>query len=223
MQLWPSLGEDMRGRLLAAIDTCAASARRRLTARVADVRALLGPESRAWGQRLEAELLRLAQVRGERVPAGAIASAWATTVAGFEAFGHVPGAVHARVRLAQALAADGDDAEAGRVAAVAAPVVAQLKVLPMQQNLDVLLASSTWSEEPVRTTRGVSGSGPDLTPRELEVLALVAQGRTNGEIGKELFIATKTASVHVSNVLAKLGAATRGEAAAIARRDALLP
>lgn len=56
----------------------------------------------------------------------------------------------------------------------------------------------------------------DLTPRELEVLGLVAQGYSNGRIGSELFISTKTASVHVSNILRKLGAANRIEAAAIA-------
>ena len=63
---------------------------------------------------------------------------------------------------------------------------------------------------------------PSLTPRETEILALVAQGRTNGEIGRQLFISTKTVSVHVSNILGKLGAAGRTEAAAIARRDGLL-
>jgi len=51
---------------------------------------------------------------------------------------------------------------------------------------------------------------------------LVAEGRSNGEIGKQLFISTKTVSVHVSNILAKLGAAGRTEAAAIARRRGLL-
>ena len=62
-----------------------------------------------------------------------------------------------------------------------------------------------------------------LTPREVEILALVAEGRSNGEIGKQLFISTKTVSVHVSNILGKLDAAGRTEAAAIARRDGLLP
>jgi DNA-binding CsgD family transcriptional regulator len=57
-----------------------------------------------------------------------------------------------------------------------------------------------------------------LTPREVEVLALIAEGRTNRQIGQVLFITPKTASVHVSRVLAKLGAAGRGEAAAIAHR-----
>ena len=53
-----------------------------------------------------------------------------------------------------------------------------------------------------------------LTARELEVLRLVAAGRSNREIAAELFISPKTASVHVSNILGKLGAASRGEAAA---------
>jgi DNA-binding NarL/FixJ family response regulator len=57
-----------------------------------------------------------------------------------------------------------------------------------------------------------------LTQREAEVLALVAEGRTNRQIGQELFITPKTAGVHVSRILAKLGVAGRGEAAAIAHR-----
>ena len=57
-----------------------------------------------------------------------------------------------------------------------------------------------------------------LTPREAEVLVLVAEGHTNGEIARRLFISTKTASVHVSNILAKLHVSTRTEAAAVAHR-----
>ena len=71
--------------------------------------------------------------------------------------------------------------------------------------------------------RASAGSAfADLTPRELEVLRLVAEGRTNGEIGAALFISTKTASVHVSNIFAKLGVSGRGEAAAIAHRHGLV-
>jgi DNA-binding NarL/FixJ family response regulator len=58
-----------------------------------------------------------------------------------------------------------------------------------------------------------------LTAREREVLELVAAGRSNGQIAQELFISRKTASVHVSNILAKLGVSTRLEAAAVAHRD----
>ncbi|WP_216858366.1 response regulator transcription factor, partial [Actinomadura verrucosospora] len=60
--------------------------------------------------------------------------------------------------------------------------------------------------------------GLGLTPRETEVLRLVAAGRSNREIAEALFISVKTASVHVSNILGKLGVAGRGEAAARAHR-----
>ena len=58
-----------------------------------------------------------------------------------------------------------------------------------------------------------------LTSREREVLRLLAAGRSNREIAAVLFITPKTASVHVSNILGKLGAASRTEAAAIAHRE----
>ncbi|MEV4759987.1 AAA family ATPase [Micromonospora sp. NPDC049559] len=60
-----------------------------------------------------------------------------------------------------------------------------------------------------------------LTPRETEVLRLVARGYRNRRIAEELYISQKTASLHVSNILAKLGAASRTEAAAIAHRHGL--
>jgi DNA-binding CsgD family transcriptional regulator/tetratricopeptide (TPR) repeat protein len=68
--------------------------------------------------------------------------------------------------------------------------------------------------------RGQRAPGPllDVTPRELDVLRLVAQGRTNRQIGELLFISEKTASVHVTNLLRKLGVASRVEAAALAVR-----
>jgi DNA-binding NarL/FixJ family response regulator len=61
-----------------------------------------------------------------------------------------------------------------------------------------------------------------LTPREQEVLRLVAQGGSNRDIAADLFISAKTVSVHVSNILGKLGVSTRGEAAAAAHRLALI-
>jgi DNA-binding NarL/FixJ family response regulator len=57
-----------------------------------------------------------------------------------------------------------------------------------------------------------------LTDREVEVLGLVAAGRSNPQIAAELFISPKTASVHVSNILSKLNVTSRGEAAAVAHR-----
>jgi DNA-binding NarL/FixJ family response regulator len=64
----------------------------------------------------------------------------------------------------------------------------------------------------VRATTGIDA----LTARELEVLRLVAKGHSNGRIAAELLISVKTASVHVSHILDKLGVASRGEAAALA-------
>ena len=84
-----------------------------------------------------------------------------------------------------------------------------------------LLALLGRGGEPARSRE--TRADATLTARETEILGLVAQGRSNGEIGRQLFISTKTVSVHVSNILAKLGAAGRTEAAAIARRDGLLP
>uniref|UniRef100_UPI002627FC10 response regulator transcription factor n=1 Tax=Actinomadura geliboluensis TaxID=882440 RepID=UPI002627FC10 len=65
-------------------------------------------------------------------------------------------------------------------------------------------------------------SGGPLTAREAEVMRLLARGRTNREIAEELVISPKTASVHVSHILAKLGVSTRGEAAAAARDRGLV-
>ncbi len=61
----------------------------------------------------------------------------------------------------------------------------------------------------------------DQLTREREVLRLIAEGRSNREIGAALFISVKTASVHVSNIMAKLGVASRTEAAAMALRDGI--
>jgi DNA-binding NarL/FixJ family response regulator len=61
-----------------------------------------------------------------------------------------------------------------------------------------------------------------LSARELEVLALVAAGRSNPQVAAELFISRKTAEHHVSNILTKLGVSTRAEAAAIAAHAGLV-
>jgi DNA-binding NarL/FixJ family response regulator len=62
-----------------------------------------------------------------------------------------------------------------------------------------------------------------LTPREQEILRLVADGLTNRQIGDQLFITEKTASHHVSNILGKLGVSGRAEAAAASVRLGITP
>jgi DNA-binding CsgD family transcriptional regulator/tetratricopeptide (TPR) repeat protein len=74
-------------------------------------------------------------------------------------------------------------------------------------------------DEPVIDTAAALG----LTPRELEVLRLLADGRTNRQIADQLFISPKTASVHVSRILMKLGVSNRAAAAAAAHRMGLAP
>ena len=109
----------------------------------------------------------------------------------------------------------GTPREAAPLVAEARAVAEELGARPLLDELDALGA-------PGRPAARRPGPTTDLTPREAEILALVADGRSNGEIGKHLFISTKTVSVHVSNILAKLGASGRTEAAAIARRRGLL-
>ncbi|NEA86604.1 response regulator transcription factor, partial [Streptomyces sp. SID14436] len=86
-------------------------------------------------------------------------------------------------------------------------------------------ARLTLHSVPRRQTAGPAGPADalGLTGRERDVLRLVAAGHTNRRIAEELFISPKTASVHVSNILAKLGVSGRGEAAAVAHRLGLFP
>ncbi len=74
-----------------------------------------------------------------------------------------------------------------------------------------------------RLVVGVSAGGQEsLTPRELEVLTLIGQGRSNGEIAAMLAIAPRTAKVHVQNILSKLGATNRTEAVSLAVKQRLI-
>ena len=100
----------------------------------------------------------------------------------------------------------------------AAPLAAQLGARPLADAI-TSLAQRAGVALSARTSTGPGRLG--LTDRELEVLRLVAAGRTNRDIAADLFISAKTASVHVSNIIAKLGAANRTQAAAIAQSKGL--
>ncbi|MFC7490740.1 MULTISPECIES: helix-turn-helix transcriptional regulator [unclassified Knoellia] len=175
-------------------------------------------ETWAWDARLRAELLRLQWRSGHGAPptAEAMVAAWQESVAAFDRYGHAYETARSRARLAAALKAAGDGAGSRREADLAREVATRLGAAPLLAELDDLAAATA--------ANGTTGAGPDaLTPREQEVLELVARGLSNGQVGQQLFISTKTASVHVSRILAKLGAASRTEAAAIARDRGLVP
>ncbi|MGW5846509.1 helix-turn-helix transcriptional regulator [Streptomyces sp. NPDC055254] len=130
----------------------------------------------------------------------------------------------ARHRLAEALLAGGGDRDAAAELLRDAHATAdRLGARRLREDLALLAQRArlplTEPDEPPGApapTDPVEALG--LTSRERDVLRLVAAGSTNRKIAEELFISPKTASVHVSNILAKLGVAGRGEAAALAHR-----
>lgn len=134
---------------------------------------------------------------------------------------------YAELRLAEALLqTDGDRAEVARLLRGAHAVTIGLGGAPLRSEVETVArhARVQLVPEPAEATSGGAGppaqqsAGPTLTARERGVLRLVADGHTNREIAERLFISEKTASVHVSNAMAKLGALSRYEAAAAADR-----
>jgi DNA-binding CsgD family transcriptional regulator/tetratricopeptide (TPR) repeat protein len=153
--------------------------------------------------------------------------AWAATAAAWDAQHRPYPAAYARWREAEArLAARGDRALATATLRHALDAAERLGAEPLAGEITSLAARARLSLEPVTdATEPVDedpAAGLGLTPREREVLALVALGRTNRQIADELFITENTAGVHVSNILGKLGVPSRGEAAAVAYRLGLV-
>ncbi len=170
----------------------------------------LGVEAQAWCARLEAELGRL---RGSGSP-----EAWQQVVELF-GYGHVFEQARSRFRLAQALLAADDRPGAAAELTAAHEVAVRLGAVPLRTAIEALARRGRLALPGLPRAAEASAV---LTPREVEVLALMAQGRTNRQIGAELFISEKTASVHVSNILAKFGASGRTEAVALAAARGLL-
>ncbi|MGW4796118.1 ATP-binding protein [Nonomuraea sp. NPDC004297] len=122
----------------------------------------------------------------------------------------------ALLKAAGVAARDGDREGAAARLKEGLPLARALRAAPLVEEIETLSRRVGGGLQPAQEPSEL------LTPRELEVLRLVTQGRTNRDIAAELFISAKTVSVHVSNILAKLGVTTRGEAAAAAHRLALL-
>lgn len=174
------------------------------------------------------DALRLtAEAHALRARGAAAAGAWRAAASAWRAMGHRPREAAALWRAAESCLAHGDREGAAAAAreglAIARAMgagwlICEIEGLAARGRLAVDAADGA------AAGRGASGAADDasdpfgLTARERQVLRLVAQGCTNREIGAELFMAEKTASVHVSRILAKLDVRSRTEAAAVAHR-----
>jgi ATP/maltotriose-dependent transcriptional regulator MalT len=180
---------------------------------------LLAPQATAWMALCDAEARRL---RGHADP-----DAWESVADKWHRLGRPYLAAYAGWRHAEALlGARGDRKLAAEVLRRVVETTDRLGAEPLRQEAEALALRGRLSL--VAVAREMPGPPPEdatrlgLTAREREVLALVAMGRTNRQIGEELFISEKTAGVHVSNILGKLGVAGRGEAAAVAHQLGLV-
>ncbi len=189
----------------------------------------VGPEALAWMRRVEAETARLRGAGDPRL--------WAEVDAAF-GYGEVYRQACARWRRAEAILAGDGSGSAGDgpgEAAVAGMDKKAAKDAAAEELRSAAAIADRLGAVPLRTAiaklarRGrivLDGDGAlpadTLTQREHSVLALVAGGHTNRQIGEELFISEKTVSVHLSRVMAKLGAGSRTEAVSTAFARGLL-
>ena len=150
---------------------------------------------------------------------------WEMAAAAWNALRRPYPAAYAQWRQAEALLASrAPQAQAAGPLREAHAVAVRLDAMPLRRELELLAQRGRIRLESPADPAAAEPEAPSvaaslgLTRREAEVLALVAEGRTNRQIGQALFITPKTAGVHVSRILAKLGVAGRGEAAAVAHR-----
>ncbi|MEU4799803.1 AAA family ATPase [Streptomyces sp. NPDC023327] len=179
------------------------------------------PLWRAYDEWTRAELLR-SEGRDGRAD-------WTAVVAAVEVLDRPYDLARVRLRLAEALLApDGTDRErAAQLLRQAGEVARGLGARPLLEAITGLAQRARLTLDPAEAVPADVPADPaealGLTSRERDVLRLVAVGRSNRQIAEELFISPKTASVHVSNILAKLSVTGRGEAAALAHRLRLFP
>ncbi len=168
-------------------------------------------------------LLALCEAERARVAGTADSDRWRRAVDALDALGAVAQRAYARVRLAEQLLgesaarSDAVDALNQAVSLFADAPRSPIRALAEQvaQRARLRLARPDHDAQP----RPHSQFG--LTEREADVLRLLAEARTNREIGEALFISPKTVSVHVSSIMRKLGVRRRADAARIARKTTL--
>jgi ATP/maltotriose-dependent transcriptional regulator MalT len=181
-----------------------------------------GPVERAW---LAVGVAEAARARGELD-----ASLWQDAAARWDALERPYCGALCRWRAAEVLVGAEDRPAAAEIAREALAVSERLGAGWLKAELQGLCARARLELDAGAAAAGDAPGGGDdgvppgeklpfgLTPRELQVLTLIAEGATNRQIGAALFMAEKTASVHVSRILTKLGVRSRTQAAAVAHR-----
>ncbi len=208
------LGDDPRGAvanaqmLLARVEACAAT-----------------DSDLAAGRPLPCAFLASARAELARAQGADDPELWAAATAAWDALGRPYRAAQARRRRAEAQLAAGDRDTAAATALDALEAANRIGAAWLAAEIEGFALRAR-----LRLGRDVEEPAPEaaeedpfgLTPRERQVLALLADGRTNREIGQSLYMAEKTASVHVSRILSKLDVRSRTEAAALAHRVGLV-
>jgi DNA-binding CsgD family transcriptional regulator/tetratricopeptide (TPR) repeat protein len=168
--------------------------------------------------------LLLARAEQSRLEGRSDPERWRAAAVAWERLAYPFEAAYAHFRQAEALLAGGQHhKQAESVLRPAHQTAVGLGAAPLRRQIELLAQRGRLRlEDHADTAQAPAAPSPaaslGLTRRETEVLALLAEGRTNRQIGQALFITEKTASLHVSHILAKLGVAGRGEAAAVAHR-----
>ncbi len=143
---------------------------------------------------------------------------WCALAHDWLAFGQVPRAAYARWREAELRLATGDRSSAEAAALAAYEIADSIGWQWVRDGVADLARRGRLDINTGEPSIPDAAAELSLTAREVAVLGLLAEGRTNRQIAESLFISTKTASAHVSNLLMKLGVSNRGEAGAAARR-----